>query len=220
MKFKILPLLILIQSFGYSQSVADVDRVIDSTTFVIKYHEEKLEELKSQLKFLEKFRAELYMKEVEGNVMVCNLGTLVRDKPNGDKVTQLKNGDKVILLRGEGEWSEVDFNGIKGYVPSNAIVTQQEMAEIIVGKAQKQLERENAMKIRYQDLSLKYGETNALKIMANSYEVGWNKNMIRESIGEPNKINRTVNQFGVSEQWIYVDRNLYLYFDDNKLDNP
>ena len=41
--------------------------------------------------------------------------------------------------------------------------------------------------------------------------------MIEESLGKPDKVNRTVNQFGNSEQWIYENQDLYLYFDGDKL---
>ena len=34
------------------------------------------------------------------------------------------------------------------------------------------------------------------------------------SMGFPNKINRTTNAQGVSEQWIYRDLDVYVYLDD------
>ena len=38
----------------------------------------------------------------------------------------------------------------------------------------------------------------------------------KTSWGKPESINRTTNQYGVHEQWVYGGRN-YLYFDNGKL---
>ena len=41
------------------------------------------------------------------------------------------------------------------------------------------------------------------------------KEMVRESWGDPDDINRTIGSFGVHEQWCYGYQ--YLYFEDGKL---
>ena len=42
------------------------------------------------------------------------------------------------------------------------------------------------------------------------------QNVIDSSWGKPSKVNRTTNQWGVSEQWVYASGN-YLYFKDGVL---
>lgn len=62
----------------------------------------------------------------------------------------------------------------------------------------------------------KYGENIAKLIMSHKVQIGMTKDMAIESWGRPEDINRTINQFGTHEQWIYGNGN-YLYFDDNRL---
>jgi hypothetical protein len=45
--------------------------------------------------------------------------------------------------------------------------------------------------------------------------VGMTANQVRESIGEPSRINRTVGRKSISEEWVY--RETYLYLDDGVL---
>lgn len=46
--------------------------------------------------------------------------------------------------------------------------------------------------------------------------IGMTREMAVDSRGEPEDINRTVTNYGTSEQWIYSSKN-YLYFDNGKL---
>ena len=43
------------------------------------------------------------------------------------------------------------------------------------------------------------------------------KEMVIESIGKPDDINRTVGSWGVHEQWVYDKRGLYIYFKNGKV---
>ena len=61
-----------------------------------------------------------------------------------------------------------------------------------------------------------YGKTIANKIENGEIWIGMTKSMTRESIGSPNKINKSTYSFGTKEQWIYNNYN-YLYFDNDKL---
>jgi hypothetical protein len=61
----------------------------------------------------------------------------------------------------------------------------------------------------------KYGSTIFNKLKQHYYWIGMNKEMAIISLGEPNSINRTVGGWGVREQWVY--KNLYLYFENEKL---
>lgn len=56
-------------------------------------------------------------------------------------------------------------------------------------------------------------------ILKGSARIGMTKDQARAAWGEPTKINRTVTQSGVFEQWVYnmVGKLSFLYFDNNKL---
>lgn len=44
--------------------------------------------------------------------------------------------------------------------------------------------------------------------------IGMVANQVREAWGEPTHINKTTTRMGISEQWVYRDRNGYVYLDD------
>ena len=65
------------------------------------------------------------------------------------------------------------------------------------------------------ELTKKYGAKNAKDIIDGVIRTGMTKQMVRESWGTPDKINRTLTSYGSSEQWIYGSS--YIYFDGNRL---
>lgn len=55
-------------------------------------------------------------------------------------------------------------------------------------------------------------------ILKRRINIGYTKDQCRFAWGAPERINRTMNRYGVSEQWCYGSGNyLYLYFDDGIL---
>jgi hypothetical protein len=69
---------------------------------------------------------------------------------------------------------------------------------------------------RYNDLTLKFGATNAKRILNKEYWIGMTKEMATISLGKPKDINRTVTAKTVTEQWVYSAK-LYLYFENGTL---
>lgn len=53
-------------------------------------------------------------------------------------------------------------------------------------------------------------------ILEGTIRIGMTSEMVEAARGKPSDINRTVNQFGINEQWIYgsVSNRLYIYIDD------
>ncbi len=64
-------------------------------------------------------------------------------------------------------------------------------------------------------LTEKYGAVDARRILNGQIWIGMTGAMAQESIGNPKDINRTVNSYGIKEQWVYESRNLY--FEDGIL---
>jgi len=60
-----------------------------------------------------------------------------------------------------------------------------------------------------------YGNETGRKLLDGYYWIGMTEKMARISLGEPNRINKTVGSWGVHEQWIYYE--LYLYFENGNL---
>ena len=48
-------------------------------------------------------------------------------------------------------------------------------------------------------------------------QIGMTAAIVRESLGDPDAINRTVKADTVREQWVYRNQRLYLYLDDGLL---
>jgi hypothetical protein len=53
------------------------------------------------------------------------------------------------------------------------------------------------------------------EILKHKVAIGMTKEMVVDSWGNPEDINRTVGSWGVHEQWVYG--HTYLYFEDGKL---
>lgn len=66
---------------------------------------------------------------------------------------------------------------------------------------------------RKADLTSKYGTSNASLILQGKIKIGMTKNMCRESWGEPDNINKTISEYGTTEQWVHGFS--YVYFDEN-----
>jgi thioredoxin-related protein len=56
-----------------------------------------------------------------------------------------------------------------------------------------------------------YGEEIGQKIIKHQYWIGMSSDVAKISLGNPININRTTNESGITEQWVY-DNNLCLYF--------
>jgi hypothetical protein len=68
---------------------------------------------------------------------------------------------------------------------------------------------------RNRELVAKFGKVNASRINNSEYWIGMTKEMAELSLGKPEKINRTVTEESVSEQWVYPG--VYLYFKNGKV---
>jgi hypothetical protein len=72
-------------------------------------------------------------------------------------------------------------------------------------------------RIRRANLINKYGKTNADRIIENQYWIGMTGEMAKESLGYPDQNNRSVGNWGVHEQWVYSEYDIFLYFENGKL---
>lgn len=62
----------------------------------------------------------------------------------------------------------------------------------------------------------KYGASVWKTIQNGSVIIGWSKKLCELSWGEPERINKTTNMYGTTEQWVYSHGG-YLYFTNGKL---
>lgn len=91
-------------------------------------------------------------------------------------------------------------------------VEQQKNAEAKIADLKKQ----EANAKRKATLISKYGQESGLKIFNRKIWLGATKEMVIESWGKPDEVNRSIGVWGVHEQWVY-DNNQYIYFENGVL---
>lgn len=77
-------------------------------------------------------------------------------------------------------------------------------------------QRQESQQARLISLEKKFGSIIAYDIINGRIWIGMTDEMATESIGKPRKVNRTVTQYGDTEQWVYSS-GVYLYFTDGVL---
>lgn len=86
-----------------------------------------------------------------------------------------------------------------------------------IANALKEKEREKAkvIKERNDRIKTKYGQAVLDRLQSEGLYIGMPEGLVREYLGEPRTINRTVTTNGASEQWVYNNR--YCYIENGKL---
>jgi len=140
---------------------------------------------------------------IVGDFHITNLGSL-----GGFYVKIISSGDDSVLY---GFIYIDDFLGLKLTKDSPEQKEEQQKQK----EEQQILVDAKRLKERLKELQVKYGTKFGKLIFENQIVLNMNKEMVRESWGSPERINKTVNRYGAHEQWVYT--NYYLYFDDGIL---
>jgi hypothetical protein len=134
---------------------------------------------------------------------------------------------KVVVLDYDQNFFGVCVDSICGYMNELWLVPTKQTDDLKKLKIQQKNElkklaisqvktdEEKNEKLQNAIILKKYGPTIFNKLKQNYYWIGMNKEMAIISLGEPNNINRTVGVWGVHEQWVY--KNFNLYFENGKL---
>lgn len=82
----------------------------------------------------------------------------------------------------------------------------------------KEKDKEDAIKrdSSYSSWVRRFGKSTADQIKEGYIVIGWDKEKVKLSWGEPNDINKTISKYGTDEQWIYNNRS-YVYFTNGKV---
>lgn len=177
--------------------------------------------------------------------VIANESVFIRKTPNllDRSILTLPKGKNLTIVGYKNEFFVVRYDNEVGYAHNSNIPMNKELISIkeyYTIKEKKEAEEyykrlqeknrqerlvimENESKIRAEKLVIKkqqmikkYGMVNAEKIMTGKIWIGMTSEMAIDSWGEPEDINRTVTNYGTSEQWIYSSKN-YLYFNNGKL---
>ena len=132
----------------------------------------------------------------------------------------IPSGSPVTVLDADSTYYHVVFEDVEGYifkrhaVIDKPIVTPPQNIQKPQPVQQEQQEQPQQMS-RFSYLENKYGSNMAARLMAGKIWKGMNAEMVRDSWGTAEKINRVISGNIVKEEWIF--KNTWLYFENNTL---
>ncbi|MBS1979425.1 MAG: hypothetical protein JST46_18790 [Bacteroidetes bacterium] len=108
-----------------------------------------------------------------------------------------------------------------GYVNSEEIISYQDEFDSLIKYIEKKTrDIESGIAKKYaESLDSKFGKDISAKILKHEYWIGMTDEMAVYALGKPDKINSTVTATVRSEQWVYVSRDIYLYFKNGILES-
>ena len=137
----------------------------------------------------------------------------------------------VIVLGSDSTYLNVSFQGTEGFIyRKDAAINPEKVALASVEEPadqsryqvpqeqqqqQQVQQQEPPQESRFTYLENKYGSSMATKLMAGKIWKGMNSEMVNDSWGTAQKINRVISDNTVKEEWIY--RNTWLYFENDIL---
>ncbi len=147
----------------------------------------------------------------------------------GDLTTVIEivpKGSSVTVLDSDSTYFHVTLDETQGYIfKRDAIIDKTpaktvQAAEPIEAKKETQQPteqpgQEQQQVSRFTYLENKYGTNMAARLMSGKIWKGMNAEMVKDSWGSAEKINRVINGNVIKEEWIF--RSTWLYFENNSL---
>lgn len=132
----------------------------------------------------------------------------------------ISTGSTVKVLDTDSTYMHVNYEGNEGYIFSKHAVIDKNpvnIAQMIQNQPQpvNQPTVNEQQVSRFSYLEKKYGTTMATRLNSGKIWKGMNSEMAKDSWGNAQKINRTINGNTVQEEWIY--KTTWLFFENNTL---
>lgn len=134
----------------------------------------------------------------------------------------IPSGSKVTVLDTDSTYYRVSFEENEGYILKRQAVidkTSSDKTSLSNNKTQAPLQQTQPVQSRqisrFSYLEDKYGTSLAARINSGKIWKGMSAEMVRDSWGNPQKINTIITGNIVKEEWIY--KNTWLYVQDNTL---
>jgi hypothetical protein len=146
---------------------------------------------------------------------------LFGEKDDLTSVIMIVPVDSVVTVLGsDSTYLHVTFQDADGYIyKKDAVINQTPVVITQPAQPQQQFQNnqpvENQQESRFSYLENKYGSNMAARLMAGKIWKGMNSEMVNDSWGTAQKINRVISGNVIKEEWIY--RNTWLYFENNIL---
>ena len=217
---------ILLTTVTYGQQLEILKKSLDSITSLKKSYQQKILELDNEYSRINTIYKSNQFEYQDSTTYISVFNTKIYKDPSDlTGIGEIKAGDKVIILDQNTQiykstgykvsFYKVSYNDVIGWVIKETITPIAEYQRKLK-LAEEKVKEEKKAKADYKTgLIKKYGATNAQRILENKFWIGMTDKMAKESLGNPDDINRTVGSWGVNEQWIYG--NTYLYFENGIL---
>lgn len=132
----------------------------------------------------------------------------------------IPSGSSVTVLGSDSTYLHVTFEENDGYIyKRQAVIDKSPVVSTEVNKAQPQVPdtqpAQAEQNSRYSYLENKYGSAMASRLYSGKIWKGMNADMVNDSWGTAEKINRITSGNIIKEEWTY--RNTWLYFENNTL---
>lgn len=136
-------------------------------------------------------------------------------------ISIIPSGSRVTVLDSDSTYYRVRFEDNEGYVlkrqavmDDKPVITEKPAGQEDQPAVEARPVEQNRIS-RFSYLEKKYGTDVAARINSRKIWKGMNGEMVRDSWGNPNKINRVINNNTVKEEWTY--KSTILYFQNNRL---
>ncbi len=166
-------------------------------------------------------RAQQSNQDVITTATLKSASRLFGEKDDLTSVIMIVPVDSVVTVLGsDSTYLHVTFQDADGYIyKKDAVINQTPVVITQPAQPQQQVQNnqpvENQQESRFSYLENKYGSNMAARLMAGKIWKGMNSEMVNDSWGTAQKINRVISGNVIKEEWIY--RNTWLYFENNIL---
>ena len=125
----------------------------------------------------------------------------------------------VSVLDSDSTYLHVIFEEYEGYIfKHHAVVEKLPVNTRVTVQSHQEMESEpgqEQQQSRFSYLENKYGSNMAARLLSGKVWKGMNSEMVKDSWGSAEKINRIISGNIIKEEWIF--RNTWLYFENNTL---
>jgi hypothetical protein len=234
--------LLLFTSMGYSQQTVALEKSLDSLKNFKATYQKEILEIDKEYSRIDAIIKQKQFNQTLGDIYICDWTTGIYEKPSGLGILgTLSQADTVrVIGQNDNYYNITSFKGT-GWVLKKALKTEsdynkqvEEQKERIRAINNGIMEQKTADSVKYiknqeaerialakrkAELINKYGTYDSKRILEKKVWLGMTTDMARESLGEPNDINRTISSSGVNEQWVYgsIPSQIYLYFENGML---
>lgn len=231
---------LLVSVIGVCQTPESIQLQIDDLEEAKISLENQIKEIDNRLNELYQQKHEATIAQnASGHFAVTKSSAKLYNMPVANElrkvVAEIPKGTRLLITKWERACLRTNFGGKTGYLfphqlefdnPEAYKALKEESQRLVrEGKAEKadweyllddqQAAAEKKRKERLSKLTSKYGKIAALKIVEGKVWIGMTKEMMIESWGQPEDINRSVGSWGVHEQCIYGDT--YVYVENGKV---